>query len=433
MAEENKTNKAWNDILAAHPEIMDTIANGGVYELPASEIKKFREPRLMTKHDTSEGVPQPLKARGINVLPISRRSYVLGDFILHHGFEQVSDIKPVLCSLPDFETLQADNITSEANAINALLAAGILDKFLNTDDNDNTVETFNGRMGTGDFDFKVSCMNNNKVRIAVRGAQLEIDGGFENKDSVIIMEAKNILNDDFHVRQLYYPYRKYQALVKKPIRLVFSQYTNMTYHLYEYRFADLKDYNSLELVQSGVYTFENQRITTRDLEKKNKKVRILTSDDKNTTKIPFIQADKFDRIVSLMENLAGVEGNSMTTDEITQFMGTVQRQASYYRAAGEYLGLFDRSTKGRTTLSARAKKVMKLGKRDRQLAFAEYMFEHEIFNKLFQQTYITGQIPDSNTVISLMRELNVCDADSTVNRRARTVISWLRWLLSIAD
>lgn len=41
MAEENKTNKAWNDILAAHPEIMDTIANGGVYELPASEIKKI--------------------------------------------------------------------------------------------------------------------------------------------------------------------------------------------------------------------------------------------------------------------------------------------------------------------------------------------------------------------------------------------------------
>lgn len=433
MAEENKTNKAWNGILAAHPEIMETIADGGVYELPASEIKKFREPRLMTKHDTSEGVPQPLKARGINVLPISRRSYVLGDFILHHGFEQVSDTKPVLCSLPDFETLQADNITSEANAINALLAAGILDEFLNTDDNDNTVETFNGRMGTGDFDFKVTCTNNNKVRIAVRGAQLEIDGGFENKDSVIIMEAKNILNDDFHVRQLYYPYRKYQALVKKPIRLVFSQYTNMTYYLYEYRFADLEDYNSLELVQSGVYTFENQRITTSDLEDVRKKVRILTSDDKNTTKIPFIQADKFDRIVSLMENMAGVEGNSMTTDEITQFMGTVQRQASYYPAAGEYLGLFDRSTKGRTTLSARAKKVMKLGKRDRQLAFAEYMFEHEIFNKLFQQTYRTGQIPDSNTVISLMRELNVCDADSTVNRRARTVISWLRWLLSIVD
>ena len=166
MAEENKTNEAWNGILAAHPEIMETIADGGVYELPASEIKKFREPRLMTKHDTSEGVPQPLKARGINVLPISRRSYVLGDFILHHGFEQVSDTKPVLCSLPDFETLQADNITTEANAINALLAAGILDEFLNTDDNDNTVETFNGRMGTGDFDFKVACTNNNKVRIA---------------------------------------------------------------------------------------------------------------------------------------------------------------------------------------------------------------------------------------------------------------------------
>lgn len=434
MANETKTNKAWRNIFETHPEIMTTIEAGGIYELPASEIKKFREPRLMTKHDTWEGVPEPLRSRGINVLPVSRSSYVLGDFILHHWFENISHIKPILCSLPDFETLKTDNITSEANAINALIAGNILDNFLNTDDNDHTVETFNGRMGTGNFDFRVSCESNRKAHIKVRGAQLEIDGGFENKDSIIIMEAKNILNDDFHIRQLYYPYRKYKAFVKKPIRLVFSQYTNMTYYLYEYEFDDPEDYNSLKVVQRAAYTFEDQRITASELEKLRQKTHISTSDDKSTTKIPFIQADRFDRIISLIEHMVGAEDNAMTTDEITQFMGTVQRQAGYYPAAGEYLGLFDRSNRGTTTLSPRAKKIMKLGRRDRQLAFAELMFEHEIFNRLFHQAFKTGKIPDLVNVVSLMRELNVCNpGSSTELRRARTVISWLQWLMFIAD
>ena len=41
----------------------------------------------------------------------------------------------------------------------------------------------------------------------MKNAQCEIDGGFENDNDVIIMEAKNVINEDFHVRQLYYPFR----------------------------------------------------------------------------------------------------------------------------------------------------------------------------------------------------------------------------------
>lgn len=429
MASETKTNEAWNRILEAHPDIVTTVSEGGVYEITASEIKKFREPRLMTKHDTSKVVPEPLRKHGINVLPISRSAYVLGDFELFQPFPDVSDLRPSLRALPDFETLKADSITSEANAINALIASGILDEFLGCE---NTVETFNGRMGTGNFDFSVDRKSGKPARIQVHGAQLEIDGGFENEEAVIIMEAKNVRHDDFHVRQLYYPYRKYRAFINKPIRLVFSQYTDMTYYLYEYEFTNPSDYSSLNLLQKSAYTFEDTRITTSELWQVWQSTEVKSKDNQNQTTVPFIQADRFDRVVSLMERLSGAINNTMTTDEVTQFMGTTQRQAAYYPAAGEYLGLFDRE-RGRITLTSKGKQIVKFGRRERQLALVKLMFEHEIFHKLFESFYKSGNLPSIDTVEKTMLDLNVCNAGSTVHRRAQSVLGWLRWIVATAD
>ncbi len=430
MASQGKTDTAWEKILDAHPDIVSTIEAGEVYRIRADEIKKFREPRLMTKHDTSESVPSPLKKHGINVLPLSRYEYALCDFKLFEPFPDTSDLRPKLCTLPDFETLTVDNITSESNAINALIAGGILDDFLGTE---NTVETFNGRMGTGDFTFNVDCMHGSPVSIEVNSAQLEIDGGFENDESVIIMEAKNVLHNDFHVRQLYFPYRKYYALVTKPIRLVFSQYTNLTYHLYEYEFADPSNYNSLVLLRSEAYTFEDARITTSELYSVWQTTPVVFNDNQQTTHIPFIQADRFDRVISLMEQLSRTEDGCMTTEEVTQFMGTVQRQAAYYPAAGEYLGLFTRENRGTTALTPIARNILKLGRRDRQLELAKLMFKHEVFHVLFGRAFKTGAIPEIAEAEKVMLDLNVCNAGSTVHRRAQTVISWLRWIMSMID
>ncbi len=430
MANENKTNNAWEKILNAHPDIVTTVKNGGVYEIVASEIKKFREPRLMTKHDTSTIVPKPLQDNGINVLPISRSAYVLGDFKLFEPFPDVADLKPALRSLPDFETLRTDSITTESNAINALIASGILDEFLGSE---NTVETFNGRMGTGDFDFSVDRQSGKSASIHVHGAQLEIDGGFENQDAVIIMEAKNVLHDDFHVRQLYYPFRKYQLYIKKPIRLVFSQYTDMTYYLYEYEFTDPDNYSSLNLLRREAYTFEDTRITSSEIWQVWQKTPVKSSDNQAHTSVPFIQADRFDRVISLLERLSGADNNTMTTDEITQFMGTTQRQAAYYPAAGQYLGLFERKSRGETRLSTRGKRIVKCGRRERQLALIELMFEHEIFHVLFESFYKSGSLPDISDVETTMLRLNVCNAGATAHRRAQSVLSWLRWIIATAD
>lgn len=432
MADEGKTNEAWRKILDANPLILRKVSNGGVYEIAAKEIKRYREPRLMTKHDSEHLVPEPLRANDLNVLPISRSAYILGDFKLFHKFPDVTDIRPQLRTLPDFETLTPDNITSESNAINALIAAGILDDFLGEE---GVTETFNGRMGTGDFSFWVDRKLNPPAHISVSGAQLEIDGGFETAESVIIMEAKNVPHPDFHVRQLYFPYRKYAALVKKPIRLVFSQYFDQTYYLYEYEFTEIENYSSIRLVKTAAYTFDDRRITSSELWQAYLDTPMRTDDNYARSTITFPQADRVERIFALMERLK-TEPEGLHTKYITEFMGTTGRQAAYYPTAGRWLGLFEHGEKGYTMLTARGEKIAKLNHRERQLAVAKLMFEHEILRRCFRHAYTTGEIPTQQKIMNWMRELQVfkpTSPDSMYVRRAQTMLAWTRWLMSLID
>lgn len=118
------------------------------------------------------------------------------------------------------------------------------------------------------------------------------------------MEAKNVVHKDFHIRQLYYPYRLCKTKVKKPIRLVFAIYSNMIYRLSEYRFTSLDNYSSIELVQSKNYSLQNITITIEDLLNVRNNTIVKNDDNmKYNKKVPFIQANSMDRIISLLENL----------------------------------------------------------------------------------------------------------------------------------
>ena len=73
--------EAWEKLLEKY-DIVKKIEEDGIFHIEASQIKEFKEPRLMSKWDSSEQLPSALKRNKINILPNSRRSYVLGDFLL---------------------------------------------------------------------------------------------------------------------------------------------------------------------------------------------------------------------------------------------------------------------------------------------------------------------------------------------------------------
>ena len=193
-------NEAWKALIDKY-DIVGKISKHGVFHIKASQIKDFKEPRLMAKWDSTDSLPEILRSKKINILPDSRSSYIMSDFILYQEIPELEEKveKMTHVDLPEYESIDVNNISSEANAINVLLLSGILDDFLGTTSN---VSTFNGRMGTGVFDFEVDTYRNVKRRVHVNNAQCEIDGGFENESSVVIMEAKNVVHEDFHIRQL---------------------------------------------------------------------------------------------------------------------------------------------------------------------------------------------------------------------------------------
>ncbi len=296
-------NEAWNLLLDKY-NIVETVEKSGFFHIKASEIKEFKEPRLMSKWDSSETLPDALSKVNLNILPNSRSSYLLSDFLLYFPIPDLTESIPTMHRVipPELESIKLENITSESNAINLLVLTNILDDFLGVD---NTVSTFNGRMGTGVFDFSVDTTRGNQ-NVHVTNAQCEIDGGFENDQAVIIMEAKNVLYTDFHIRQLYYPYRLWKEKVEKPIRLVFSIYTNQIFRLFEFKFTDPYNYSSIQLIQEKNYTLQDTEITMEELEQIRKETPIIYSDSMDSTSIPFIQADSFERVISLMENLYGL-------------------------------------------------------------------------------------------------------------------------------
>lgn len=370
-------NEAWKAIIEKY-HVLEEVEKNGYFLIKASQIKEFREPRLMAKWDSTDSLPEVLRKNRINILPDSRSSYVLGDFILYQKIpeldEPVTRMKQV--ELPDYETIDINNISSEANAINVLIISGILDDFLETSGN---VSTFNGRMGTGCFDFEVDTYRKIKRKISVNNAQCEIDGGFENEASVVIMEAKNVVHEDFHVRQLYYPYRLWRSRVKKPIRLVFSVYSNMIYRLFEYRFATPEDYSSIELVQAKNYSLQDTKISRQNLLEVRRNTAVKTDDNMEGTKIPFIQANSMDRVISLLENMYE---NPMTTQQIAELMDFDLRQSDYYFNAGRYLGLFEKTADDGqkvVSLTALGNRIFRLNYKKRQLKLVELILEHRIF------------------------------------------------------
>lgn len=421
-------NDAWKALIEKY-DIDNKIENDGVFHIKASQIKEFREPRLMAKWDSTDSLPEILRTKKINLLPDSRSSYVMSDFVLYQKIPEPEEKveKMTHVELPDYETIDVNNISSEANAINVLVLSGILDDFLGTGEN---VSTFNGRMGTGVFDFEIDTYRNVKRRIHVDHVQCEIDGGFENDTSVVIMEAKNVVHDDFHIRQLYYPYRLWKTRVSKPIRLVFSIYSNQIYRLFEYRFRELENYSSIELVKSKSYSLQDTEISLDELIAVRKKTATTTDDNMVNTDIPFIQANSMDRIISLLENMYE---NPMTGQKIAELMDFLPRQSDYYFNAGRYLGLFEKKKDDKQVvveLTALGNRVFKLNYKERQLKLVSLILEHKIFAYLFDTVIESGELPDTETIENMMKAFNVCNAPQ-INRRAGSVYGWLKWIFNL--
>ena len=112
---------AWNKIFEDY-QILDKIHKNGSFRISADDIKKYREPRLMTKFDFHSQLPTIFKKENLSILPITRGDYIISDIKTFETLPNNNDTPLVDKIIPNnIESLDFSSITSEAIAINLSL------------------------------------------------------------------------------------------------------------------------------------------------------------------------------------------------------------------------------------------------------------------------------------------------------------------------
>jgi hypothetical protein len=422
----SKNDNAWEKIFE-HYQVINILKNSDNFLISSNEINKFREARLMTKFDHKSQCPKLFTDNNLSILPVSRGTYIIGEFETFHKFNQ-DNVAIKKIPFPIFlESLSYKDITSEATAINCAFVSGILQDFTGEI---NLYPTVNGRMGSSIFDFNINS-NKDLFKVNVENSQIEIDGGYEGSDSLNLIEAKNYISDDFLIRQLFYPYKLWVNKIDKRVRSIFLTYTNGVFHLREYAFPDQGYYNSIQLLKQGKYAFQNDVINIETIQKILSKITIM-----NEPKVPFPQADSFARVINLCELLK--QKGTLTKEEITQNYDFDSRQTDYYSNAGKYLGLIDWEKEEDTTickLTMRAENLFNLSIFDRQIEFIKLILSHSVFKNTLELYLDRGGILTRQEIIKVMHNSNLhkVNSDSTYIRRSSTISSWINWIMNLVE
>lgn len=380
----------------------------------------------MTKFDHKANLPKLFVDNDLAILPITRGSYIISRFDAYKDFQEL-DPRIYKAEFPNYvESIDYKNITSEAMAINCAYVSNILADFLQ---DEQLLPTVSGRMSSDSFSFNIWNRSiKRSLSVSVNNSQIEIDGGYEGLRTLSIIEAKNFLSEDFLIRQLYYPYRLWSNNVTKNVKSIYLVYSNGIFSLYEYEFQNLTDYNSLVLVKQKNYSIEADKISIDDILAVLNRSIIVSEPE-----IAFPQADNFKRVINLCELLA--EGEK-TRGEITLNYAFEPRQTNYYTDAGRYLGLVEKRSENRIhvySLTEEGRNILRLKYKARQLKFVELILRHNVFKETLKKCLVYGAMPSKTEIVSIMKSSNLYNIfkDSTYERRASTVSSWVNWILEL--
>ncbi len=416
----SKNNKVWNQLFEEN-NILKEINNNGFYEITADQIKKAgREPRLMTKFDSSENLPEIFKENSLAILPIKRGSYIIGRFQNYQDIEIDNNIDVETKVLPDFiSTIDYHNITSEAVSLNAAYISGMLEDIVG----EKVVPTISGRMGTGEFNYNILLSNENSFEVKVENSQMEIDGSYESISKFIILEAKNHFMKDFIIRQLYYPYKVWKNNTNKEIIPIMLIKHDNIYNFFIYSFENDNDYNSIKLQKIKRYILDEpyNPIEVSDIMNIMEKINFV----EEPTDVPFPQANTFELVLDLLDEL---NRQDMTKDEITEFLEYDPRQTDYYINAVRYLNLATK--KDKYTLTEYGKSIMRMNQKNRSLEIIKAILSHKPFYLAMKQQLVDFDFDKDEIAKSIddcRRELN----GSTPGRRTSSVMAWIKWILDI--
>jgi hypothetical protein len=254
----------------------------------------------------------------------------------------------------------------------------------------------------------------NGQEITVNGAQIEIDGQYENAREVLIFEAKLRPITSFNIRQLYYPFRDLQKKKKKEVRtfLFNVDIKNQVFKFWEYAFNQPQKLDSIKLIDSHSFKIKTKR--------KSKIIDIKPKPEK--MELP--QADDIEKVFLIVEKVD--QGND-NAKKISQALKFVPRQSNYYRHAGELLGII-RLQKPNYEITEGGYEYLRSTIQDRKNIILKLMLQFPIINEIFN-SLISNQVKEfkREDIVNLLKKKSTL-GDSTVDRRTRTIVSWFSWI-----
>lgn len=249
MANNESWEKIFNDF-----KILEHNFDESSFEISASDIKKScqnfksvnqKEVRILCKQDFRNSRPKVFQDNNLFLLPVRNGYYKI---VKGEGYVDIPEIESEILeynSKLDFilETSTVGN--SEMQHLDFAYASSLIRTFMN---DPSLVLTIRGRKYTPKFSFKVK-----EQIIEVESVQTEVDAGYEGKDKIVLIEAKNSTTSNTIIRQLFYPYKQWKNYTSKEVYLLFFEKRGDIYNIWQYGFSNDNDYNSIQLIKSARY------------------------------------------------------------------------------------------------------------------------------------------------------------------------------------
>jgi len=384
--------------------------------ITANEIKTITgaEPRILAKFDNSDELPSSFKNHGVFILPIKNKEYVLIRGKGYHELEKIDSKPEVFKSRLLFELVGSKTGASEMQYIDHAYNSGLIEHFTGCED---LYLSIRGRKFSSRFEFRVDGLS----PLEAKSVQIEVDAGYEGRNHVVMLEGKISTPKDFIIRQLYYPFRSWQSVIpEKQVLSVFFSFDRYRelYNLWLYRFKDINDYESIELVRNGSFKIERSAepsLGAADFAELRKAKR---------KKVVIPQADDLAKILAFPFRVSEGKNNAA---EIAKYFKFATRQSSYYREAAEALGLVElKGSKYHLTDVGKVFIALPVQKRNEFLA--RLIFELPVTHEILMELLIKPSKQVSKEEIIRIIQGNSNLTGSTLRRRAQTILAWFRWI-----
>lgn len=421
-----KNDEAWEALFHENQTLVD-IKKDGFVHITADTMKGYREPRLMAKLDTLEVLPEVFSENRLSILPIRNGEYVIfedPDFHSYFRFpKNFENIKPKNYQpskpLSDFDSFSNLEYMNEAKALDIAFMSSIIKNFTNENE---IWLTIRGRQYTSGFQIVVP---NLIEPIQISSVQIEIDAGYETDNAIYVFEAKIGKRENFNIRQLLFPYLEWKNRTKKQVIPIFFYYTNDLYYLFQFELGNSLDVS--HIVKQACYKFdEPYRFNLEEVLSTPARIR------ENETEIPFPQANDFNKVIDIVTLVNQGYDTKMALSESMEFD---ERQGDYYANAARFIGLLDRNN-DTFLLTEPGKEFLQISSPIKRAEFVLKQLAmrpvfHQVFNYLLLNNLEIDSL-DLQTVSKIIRKHTTLQG-STSNRRASTVIQWIKWIFNYVE